>query len=76
MFSCTVKSDGQLHEIQEAVRSHSAPPAEIAKPPRSDLSCFGMENEQLLIGMIALFLLKSDRKPDVLLLAALAYIFL
>ena len=82
MYSTTIsrgiRSDGQLHGQRNAPPASSVPPASPAPPPKAPhrakpLAPINLSAEQVLIGVVALLLLQSE-KPDLLLILALAYI--
>lgn len=79
LYSATIRSDGQLHGMQNTVKppeppSPPAPPAPAAPSP-APRTALPLQKDQLLILAIA-FLLLNEKGNDKFLLAALAYILL
>lgn len=74
MYSTTIKSDGVLHPA----RTEPLPPEPAprpAPPAKKSILPPGLSGDRLLIIAIA-FLLLQNKKPDWLLLTALAYLLL
>ena len=78
MYSTTIQSDGQLRQMRSPSVTPGTPVAPKASAPPKPAprpSLLGLPGDKLLILAIILLLLQN-KKPDYLLLAALAYILL
>lgn len=75
MYSCTVKSDGQLHRPSPPPAPPSPPVPVCPPPPPQRCTDHSTEHDMLIIGLI-IFLVINSEKRDWYLLAALGYILL